>query len=127
VPPEAEPPVAAVIPEIEDRAAVARDVLQVTARVDLEVLKEGWTEIPLRLRDAAVSRALLDGEPARLLFDPGAGYSLLVEKKGKAPRRLALELEFAKAYAKAPGQNSVSFETPQAPVSRWEVHIPRAA
>jgi hypothetical protein len=40
--------------------------------------------------------------------------------------RRELVLEFAKAYVKQPGRNTVSFEAPQAPVHRWKVTIPQA-
>ena len=125
-PPEVKPPVDALITEVDAAATVLKDVVQVAATVRLEVLKEGWNEVPLRLGDAAIMSASLDGQPARIIAAPSGGYKLLVEKKGKAPQQFTLKLEFAKAYTKAPGQNSVSFESPQAPVSKWEVRIPEA-
>ncbi len=51
---EARPPVGAVITEIENEAVVAKDVVQVTAHVKIDLLTEGWHEVPLRLADAAV-------------------------------------------------------------------------
>ena len=123
---ETKPPVDFLISEAENKAAVSKDVVTVAATLRLEILKEGWNAVPLRLGDVAITKATLDGEPARLVTEPGAGYKLLVEKKGKAPRQYALAIQFAKAYTKAPGQNSVSFESPQAPVSKWEVRIPES-
>ena len=126
-PAEAKPPVDSLITEVDGKATVSKDVVTVTATLKIEVLKEGWNEVLLRLGDVAITKASLDGEPARILFDaPGGGHKLLVEKKGKDPKSFVLTLTFAKAYTKAPGQNSVSFESPAAPVSRWEVHIPEA-
>ncbi len=118
------PPVDWIISEVTNAATVSKDVVTVTATVKIEVLKEGWNEVSLGLRDAAVTKATLDGAPARILFAPGVGYKLLVEKKGAAAQTMSLSLEFAKTFNKAPGQNSVSFETPRAPVSKWEVRIP---
>jgi len=123
-PPEVRPPVDSVISEITNVATVSKDVVTVKATLSIEVLKEGWNEVPLRLSDAAITKATLDGKPARIIFDRTQGYKLLVEKTGKPPQTLTLALEFAKTYSKAPGQNSVSFQAPQAPVSRWEVHVP---
>jgi len=123
---EPKPPVDFLISEAENKATVSKDVVTVAATLRLEILKEGWNAVPLRLGDVAITKATLDGEPARLIAEPGAGYKLLVEKKGKDPRQYALALQFAKAYTKAPGQNSVSFESPQAPVSKWEVRIPES-
>ena len=126
-PAEAKPPVDSLITEVEAKAAVSKDVVTVTATLKIEILKEGWNEVPLRLSDVALTKATLDGEPARILFDAAAGgHKLLVEKKGKDPKSYSLVLVFAKAYTKAPGQNTVSFESPAAPVSRWEVHIPES-
>jgi len=118
------PPVDALITEISNVATVSKDVVTVSSVLKIEVLKEGWTEVPLRLQDAAITKATLDMRPARIVLDKAQGYRLLVEKQGKPPQSFTLNLEFARAYTKNPGQNSVSFETPQAPVSRWEVRIP---
>ena len=57
---EARPPVGAVITEIENEAVVAKDVVQVTAHVKIDLLSEGWHEVPLRLADAAVVRATIN-------------------------------------------------------------------
>lgn len=119
------PPVGALITEIDNEATVSGDVVRVEARLKIEVLAEGWSEVPLRLADAAITSSTLDGQPARIVSD-GQGYKLLVENKTKKPRQLDLELEYAKAITRAPGQNSVSFASPQAPVSRWKVTIPEA-
>lgn len=123
-PEEIRPPVDALVTELAGVATVAKDVVTVKADVRIELLKEGWHEVPLRLADVAVTRATLGGEPARLVFDSRRGYVLLVEKKGEAPKLVTLKLEFAKAYSKTPGRNRVSFQSPLAPVSKWDVTIP---
>ena len=125
-PAEQKPPVGALITEIENEATVAENVVRVKALLKIEVLAEGWNEIPLRLSDAAITAATIDGEPARLVGTPNQNYRLLVEKKGKQPQQIELVLEYAKAITKMPGQNSVSFQAPQAPVSRWQVRIPQS-
>ena len=85
---EAKPPVGALITEIENAATVEKDVVSVKAKLKIEVLAEGWNEIPLRLGDAAITAATLDGQPARILGAAGQGYRLLVEKKGKEPEQI---------------------------------------
>ncbi|HUU09963.1 MAG TPA: hypothetical protein VM431_05425 [Phycisphaerae bacterium] len=125
-PEEAKLPVDALLTEIAGVATVSKDVVTVEATIKFEVLKEGWNEVLLRLGDVALTKAALGNEPARIVADPKGGYKLLVEKKGKAPQAMVLTLGFAKAYTKTPGQNSVSFESPQAPVSKWEVRIPES-
>ncbi len=126
-PSEDKPPVGTLITEVEHRAVVSGDVVRVVAKVKFEILTKGWHEIPLRLSDAAVISAMLGDEPARLVFEPGGGgHKLIVEKKGEEPELFELSLEYAKALQKSPGQNRISFEVPQAPVSRWEIRIPES-
>lgn len=125
-PPETKPPVDHLVTEMSAEATVSKDVVTVRATVRIEVLAEGWTRVPLRLADAAITKATLGDAPARIVFEPGQGYELLVKREGEAPREMALALEFAKAYEKAPGQNRVSFQTPLAPVSRWDVRVPES-
>ena len=123
-PPDAKPPFGALATEIESEATVGKDVVKVVAKIRFEVLADGWSQIPLGLSDAAVLSARLGDEPARLTFDPQVGYKLLIEKRGKAPQKMELTLEYAKAFTKAPGQNSVTFQAPQAPVNHWKIRIP---
>ena len=123
-PPDSKPPFGALTTEIESEATVGKDVVKVAAKIRFEVLADGWSQIPLGLADAAVLSARLGDEPARLTFDSQAGYKLVVEKRGKAPQKMELTLEYAKAFTKAPGQNTVSFQAPQAPVNHWKIRIP---
>jgi hypothetical protein len=118
------PPIGALISEIDSVAVIndKTDVVEVTATIKLEVLREGWNEVPLRLKDAAIRSAKLGDNPARLLHD-GNGYKLLFEKKGKEPEQLTLKVVYARAFNKSPGSNSVQFDAPQAPVNRWEIHV----
>lgn len=125
-PPESGPPVQFLINEVENEATVSRDVVSVAAQVKIELLAEGWHRIPLSLTDAAVTRATVGEQPARAMFDPQKGYELLVEKRGASAASITLNLEYAKAYEKSAGRNSVSFQPPQAPVSRWRIRIPES-
>lgn len=120
---EYKPPIGAVIAEIDSQATVTRDVMNVQAKLSIEVLTEGWHEIPLRLTDAAIRSAKIGDTPARILYAPETGYRLLLEKKGKQPEQVVLLLEYSKAFTKSPGTNSVSFDAPQAPVNRWQIKI----
>ncbi len=124
---EPKPPVGALITEIDNEAVVGKDVVRVKAVMKIEVLAEGWSEVPLRLPDAAITESTLAGQPARIVAAGGdAGYKLLIEKKGKKPEQIELVLQYAKAIVRAPGQNSVAIQAPQAPVNRWRVRIPEA-
>jgi hypothetical protein len=118
-------PVDALIAEFAATATVSRDVMTVSARVRVDVLKEGWNRVSLRLADAALTKAILDDSaPAHVVYDKDQGYVLLLDKPGKEPRQFRVDIEFAKAFTKAPGQNTVSFENPPATVSCWDVRIP---
>jgi hypothetical protein len=120
---EAKPPVDALIGEVDNEAIVSRDVVKVSAKVQIELLGSGWHEVPLRLNDAAVTSAQIDGKPARLIYRKESGYHLLVERPKDGPKQIELFLEYARTFTKQPGANSVSFQAPQAPVSRWRVRI----
>ncbi len=125
-PPDARPPVEALITEVASDAEVAADVVRVVSRLRIEVLTKGWHQIPLRLGDAAITSAKIDDRPARIVADGRGGHRLLLENETALAREVELTLEYAKAFTKSPGRNSVSFEAPQAPVSRWRVRIPEA-
>jgi hypothetical protein len=124
-PPEAKPPVGALIAEVHSEATVEKDVVSVSATLHIELLSEGWHQIPLRLSDAALSSATIAGEPAHVTFDAKHGYRLLIHHEQKDPVQVKLILNYAKAYAKSPGQNSVTFQAPQASINRWQIRIPQ--
>jgi hypothetical protein len=123
---EAQPPVGALIKEVSGVARAGQDVMEISATVTVEALRPGWHEIPLRLGDVAVLEAKLDGQPARLLGGPGEGYRLLLRHEGAEARTYRLALTFARSFVKQPGRNSLSFASPVAPVSRWEILVPDA-
>lgn len=112
------------ISAIKGQIRVGEEVVLATARLRIEVFKEGWNRIPLRLGDSALKSATLDGAPARLLPQPNGETALLLHKDGTEPRQYDLTLEFAKAFSSSPGRNTATFSAPRAPVSQWEVTIP---
>ncbi|MBC7854322.1 MAG: hypothetical protein IAF94_12890 [Pirellulaceae bacterium] len=120
---EFKPPVGAIITQIENQATTQKDVVSVTAKISIDLLTEGWHEVPLRLADSAIRSAKIGDEPARVIFAP-EGYKLLYEKKGKEPSQIVLTLEYSKAFSKQPGTNTVTFDAPQAPINRWQITIP---
>jgi len=119
-----EAPVDALVSEVSGQAEVSKDVVAFKAEIVIEVLKKGWHEVPLRLGDVAITGAAIGNNPARLIRKDPQGYCLLLEKADGETETVRLRIEFAKSYTKTPGRNSVSFEGPLAPVSRWEVRIP---
>ncbi|MFN0022203.1 MAG: hypothetical protein ACKVP0_28470 [Pirellulaceae bacterium] len=117
------PPIGAIITQIDSQAVTQKDVVSVTAKISIDLLTEGWHEVPLRLADSAIRSAKIGDEPARVVFTP-EGYKLLYEKKGKEPSQIVLTLEYSKAFSKQPGTNTVTFDAPQAPINRWQITIP---
>ena len=123
---EPKPPAGAVITDIASEATVEKDVVRVKATLRIELLDRG-----LALDPAAAGRCRGDrrdagrqaGANRRRL---GRGLPLAAGKEGQGGRDDGAALEYAKAIARLPGLNSVSFEAPQAPVSRWRVAIPQA-
>jgi hypothetical protein len=125
-PPPQASPIDAIITSALNEATVQKDVVQVEATLAIELIKQGWIQIPLRLNEAAIQSATIDGEAARVTPAPGGGYQLLIENKTKEPRTLELKLKYARAFTKTPGRNNVAFDAPQAPVNRWRIRIPQA-
>ncbi|MDR2345880.1 MAG: DUF3060 domain-containing protein [Planctomycetaceae bacterium] len=139
---ESEPfklPIDAMITEMSGIVKVSDDIVQVESIISIELLKDGWREIPIRLGNVAIVKAEINGEAAKIIGDPNKGYKLIIEKKKTEnsnsnnknkneviPQRLQLILHFAKGISKSPGQNSVSFQIPQTPLSRWTVIIPES-
>ncbi|MCL2709257.1 MAG: hypothetical protein FWE95_00115, partial [Planctomycetaceae bacterium] len=117
-------PVPFMISETVHEARVADEIVQVTARLNIDLLAEGWHEVPIRLHNVAITEATVDDKPARLLGDPQRGYTLLLE--AAKPGLVEVELKYARTIEKSPGRNGVSFEVPQTPISRWVVLIPES-
>lgn len=126
VPKPDRPPVDALIAEAENEATVEKEVVRVSAKLKIELVAEGWVELPLRLSDAVILSAKIGDAPARIVAQANGGYKLLLENPDKKPRQIELALEYAKAFTKGPGRNSVSFEAPQAPVNRWRIRVPES-
>lgn len=132
-------PVNAMITETSNTATITEEVVLVESTVSIELLKDGWHEIPLRLADAAITKAVIGEEKAKILGSPDGGYRLLVEKKKtehaetdsgenkeQKPEHLELTLHYAKSIEKSPGRNSVSFDVPQSPLGRWKIIVPES-
>lgn len=116
-------PVGAVIQEIESEAQIEQAAVRVKAKLKIEVPPSGWSEVPLRLTQAALKSATVDGESARIIFDPNRGYLWLVENSTDEAQQQVLELEYLKAYEKRPGNSRFDVDAPQAPINRWTVQV----
>lgn len=118
-------PEGALITEIDSTAAVEKEVVRVNAKLTIDLLSKGWHRVPIRLGDSAIIHAKIGDQPARVIFEDQQGYFVLLEQVDEKPRTVVVELEYAKAFTKNPGQNTVGFEAPQAPVNRWQFRVPQ--
>ena len=82
---EVKPPLGSLITEVDSKASLNGDVMTVEAKMSVELLTEGWHEIPLRLNQAALREITVDDTPARVLYSAGTGYTLLLENPGQGP------------------------------------------
>ncbi len=98
------------------------------ARMQLElvvdILGDGWVEVPIGLGDVAVSAVSAvsapAGKPAPLLRVLDGQYVLLTRGKG----RQMLTVDFARQLATQPGLNVLGFRTPPAAITTLELTIP---
>jgi hypothetical protein len=115
------PPVDALIAAASYVGSVDNKMARITATFDIEVLKEGWVELPVALQFIAITGAKLDGREAMLQAEKGS-YKLLV-RRGKAETH-ELVVDFVVKVETRPGEMSLRFGCPRVPVSRLELTIP---
>ena len=121
---EVKPPLGSLITEVDSKASLNGDVMTVEAKMSVELLTEGWHEIPLRLNQAAIRKITVDNAPARVLYSAKTGYTLLLQNPAQGPLVKELRLVYGKAYEQSPGKNHVEFLAPQAPINRWRIQVP---
>lgn len=119
--PEVKAPLGALITDIESTATLGKEIVNVDAKIKIELLKQGWHRVPLRLARAAIRTATIDDKEARMVSVSNGQYELLVFHDGDKPKTIELELAYAKALTKTGGQSLVAFQSPQAPVNRWTI------
>lgn len=92
-PPPPGPPVDALVTEMHSEATVSNDVVTVDATLKIELLKQGWNVVPLRLAGVAATAATIGDEPARIVYDAASGYSLLWKNPQEQPQQIELSLQ----------------------------------
>ncbi len=117
--PDLKAPLGALITDIESTATLGNEIVNVDATIKIELLREGWHRVPLRLALAAIRTATIDDKEARIVSVKNGQYELLVSHDSDKPKTIELELSYAKVLTKAGGQSAVAFQSPQAPVNRW--------
>lgn len=119
--PDLSAPLGALITDIDSTATLGREIVNVDATIKIELLREGWHRVPLRLAKAAIRSATIDDKEARIVSVKGGQYELLVSHDSDKPKTIELNLSYAKALTKTGGQSAVAFQSPQAPVNRWTI------
>jgi len=117
--PNLKAPLGALITDIESTATLGKEIVNVDATIKIELLREGWHRVPIRLAKAAIRTATIDDKEARIVSVKNGQYELLVSHDSDKPKTIELKLSYAKALAKTGGQSVVAFQSPQAPVNRW--------
>lgn len=123
--PPAEAKQGSIISQADSRAEIQDNVVSVESKLKIELLSKGWSEVVLGLKGSAIRSAKIGDQDARIIFDSSAGYKLLARNETGEPKLIELELKYARAFVKNPGQSTVSFQAPQAAVNRWRVRIPQ--
>ena len=114
-------PLGALITDIESVATLGKEIVNVDAKIKVELLREGWHRVPLRLNDAAIRSATIGDQAARIISTNKGQYELLVSHDKNASKSIELKLSYAKSLTKNGGQSMVAFQSPQAPVNRWTI------
>ncbi|WP_010583395.1 hypothetical protein [Schlesneria paludicola] len=115
-------PVDGVISSATYTAKVEKDVVQISATLNVQVLENGWAEIPLRFGDAAIGKLTSDTGKA-LLRGTGTGtYSLLLPQQGEH----TVQLELTARVRIAPEGKSLDLELPSVGITNFEFLVPEA-
>jgi len=97
---------------------------EMNLKLTVDILSDGWVEVPVALGQVAVANAAFDSGPDAkakpLLRVVGGKYRLLVNGKG----RWVLSIDFVRQLVTKPGQNVLEFRIPSAAISTLELLIP---
>lgn len=117
-----EPPVSGVISSAAYTATVQKDLVLVTAVLQVQALSEGWSEVPLKFGEAAIGQ--LTAEPANVLLrGTGNGtYSLMLPKPGE----YQVKIELTARVRNAPEGKSLEMDVPPVGITTLELLIPEA-
>lgn len=114
------PPVDFIISGAEYGGVVKEETAGITAIYDMEVLKDGWVEIPLLSSDVAIVTAKLDGKKISLLTKNGM-HELITDEIGKHK----LEIDFLVKVSSDVDSDNLKFNIPRTSVSKVWVEIPK--
>ena len=99
------------------------ELARLQLRLTVDILADGWVEVPIGLGDVAVEKvsfADTKTKPAPLLRVVGGQYRLLTRGTG----RRELIVDFVRQLVTQPGLNVLGFRIPPAAISTLELTIP---
>jgi len=117
------------------KATARESVVELEATVDLDLVgAEGWVVVPLRLKQAALKSATLDGKPAvisalsdlvelpqgRSVKPINYGYGVLVKGKGRKTLVVTGELPLRRGA----GSANLSLDLPAAALTKFVLDVP---
>ncbi len=102
---------------------VDSELASMKLELTVDILADGWVEVPLGLGDVAVADASFakpDTKPAPLLRVVNGQYRLLTRGKG----RRVLTVDFVRQLVTKPGLNVLGFKIPASAITTLELTIP---
>ena len=102
---------------------VGTKLASIQLELTVDILAEGWVEVPVALGEVGVAKAAFadaDAKVRPLLRVVNGQYRLLTKGKG----RHVLKLDFVRQLVTKPGLNVLSFRIPPAAISTLELLIP---
>ncbi len=103
---------------------VGAELAAMQMELTVDVLAEGWVEVPIGLGEVAVAKAAFAeagaGQVRPLLRVVGGQYRLVTKGTG----RYVLKVDFVRQLIAKPGLNVLRFRTPAAAISTLELVIP---
>eukprot|EP00913_Durusdinium_trenchii_P008831 g8297.t1 len=116
------PTVSAVITEAHYTATVEKGFVRIQAALTVNALDDGWADVPLQFRGAAVGKMTSAGGKAILRGTGKGGYALMLPNKGT--HKITLELT-AKVSDRPEGRE-FTIGCPSVGISTLELTIPQA-
>jgi hypothetical protein len=103
-------------------ATIEQDLVRILATYDVQVLQEGWVELPLTFGEAAIGRVTAEPGPVWLRGTGNGTYALMFSTKGAHQ----VTLELTARVRTAPEGRSFELLIPNVGITNFELAIPEA-
>jgi len=111
-----------VVEHAEYTGEIKEQIARMEGRYTIRVVRDGWTEIPLMLRDATITAVALKEKSGEAHLIPRDGaYVFVTTRKGT----YHLQVKFSRLLAQENQQEALRFWIPQATFSTMTVFVPR--